>query len=325
MANATEMVEGDVGVYDTKRYDVAADLTITIPYEVQEGSVQIRGLKEAVKTAPMVMIAEETEGDPVEGGDEGDGGDDPESTDPEVTDPEVTPDGEDPEGGDLEGGDDVTEPGDGETGDGDGEDNGDGDGEDNGDNPPADDPTDTPDDPTDTPDDPTDEPTDEPEDPTDEPTEILPEVGTYFVTITPATAETAGKTVITLNAADVSVGDQLRVTCYRRVVNAKRVVVKTNTPTARGLVEIEYPVYSAGTDCTESAIKGKLRLRIHRCRVTALPGFDTSYKTAATNSVTFAAMDPKRADGQVYELIWEEYDTNGNAIAKSEGAVDWKA
>ena len=269
MANATEMVEGDVGVYDTKRYDVAADLTITIPYEVQEGSVQIRGLKEAVKTAPMVMIAEETEGDPV-----GDGGDDPESTDPDVTDPEVTPDGENPEGEDPEGGDGTTEP------------------------------------------------TDEPE---DEPTEILPEVGTYFVTITPATAETAGKTVITLNAADVSVGDQLRVTCYRRVVNAKRVVVKTNTPTARGLVEIEYPVYSAGTDCTESAIKGKLRLRIHRCRVTALPGFDTSYKTAATNSVTFAAMDPKRADGQVYELIWEEYDANGNAIAKSEGAVDWKA
>ena len=201
MANATEMVEGDVGAYETKRYDIDADYSFTIPFEVRAGSVQIRGLKES---------ADET-----------------------------------------------------------------------------------------------------------------PAAGTFAVKVTPATADAAGSTVVTLAADDVTPGDQVRATYFRRVVNAKRVVIKTQTPTARGLAEIEYPVYSAGTDCTESAIKGILRLRIWRCRVTALPGFDTQYKTAATNSVTFSAMDAKRADGQVYELIWEEYDADGNAIAKSEGTVDW--
>ena len=199
MANATTMVEGDVGAYETKRYDVEEGLKFTIPYEIQEGSLQIRGL---------------TEGDAAA-------------------------------------------------------------------------------------------------------------AGVFTVEITPASADVAGSTVVTLDQGDVSVGDQVRATYYRRVVNAKRVAVTTNTATARGLAEIEYPVYSAGVDCTESAIKGVLRLRIWRCRVTALPGFDTSYKTAATNSVTFAAMDAKRADGQVYELIYEERDSDGNVIAKSEGDVDW--
>lgn len=48
-------------------------------------------------------------------------------------------------------------------------------------------------------------------------------------------------------------------------------------------------------------------------------------KTAATNAVTFAAMDAKRADGQVYELIYEEMGADGNAVAKSEGTVDWNS
>jgi hypothetical protein len=111
---------------------------------------------------------------------------------------------------------------------------------------------------------------------------------------------------ITFAEGDVTAGDMVRVSYMRKAATVQKMVVKTTSPTARGMAEIEYPVYSAGTDCTESAIKGILRLRIHRCRVTAMPGFDTSYKTAATNSVTFAAMDPKRADGAVYELTWEE-------------------
>lgn len=152
MANATDMVEGDIGAYETKRYEVEDGLTFTIPYEVQEGTVQIRGLEEADATA----------------------------------------------------------------------------------------------------------------------------AGKFKATITAATADTAGSTVITFHEGDVTVGDLIRVHYNRRVVNAKRIPVTTTTATARGRAEIEYPVYSAGTDCTESAIKGILRLRIWRCRVTALPGFDSS-------------------------------------------------
>ena len=33
-------------------------------------------------------------------------------------------------------------------------------------------------------------------------------------------------------------------------------------------------------------------------------GFDTSYKSAATNSVTWATMDPKRDDGKAYSIAY---------------------
>ena len=74
---------------------------------------------------------------------------------------------------------------------------------------------------------------------------------------------------------------------------------------------------------TESAIKGWLHLYLPRVRVTALPGFDNSYKSASTNSVTFAAIDPKRADEKMYDLCYEPLDDNGAIVAKSAGTVVW--
>lgn len=85
-----------------------------------------------------------------------------------------------------------------------------------------------------------------------------------------------------------------------------------------------WPVYSSGTDCTESSIKGWLHLYIPRVRVTALPGFDNSYKSASTNSITFAAIDPKRADSKMYELDYEPLDANGEIVTMSDAdAVAW--
>ena len=40
--------------------------------------------------------------------------------------------------------------------------------------------------------------------------------------------------------------------------------------------------------------------------MTAMPGFDTSYKSAATNSVTFSALDPKREDESIYNIAYVE-------------------
>lgn len=44
MANAAKMQEGDVGTLETKRFEVANGLKITLPFEVQTGSVKIKGL-----------------------------------------------------------------------------------------------------------------------------------------------------------------------------------------------------------------------------------------------------------------------------------------
>ena len=51
MANGVHQVEGDFGILESKRYDVATGLKVTIPYEVKSGSVIIRGLEEASTAA----------------------------------------------------------------------------------------------------------------------------------------------------------------------------------------------------------------------------------------------------------------------------------
>lgn len=148
--------------------------------------------------------------------------------------------------------------------------------------------------------------------------------GTFSVKITASTEEAAGSTVITLAAEDATAGDTIRVSFRRRVINAQRVQVRTDSTTAKGALYAHWPVYSSGTDCTESSIKGWLHLYIPRVRVTALPGFDNSYKSAATNSITFAAIDPKRADNKMYELDYEPLDPNGEIVTKGgAGSVAW--
>lgn len=199
MANAENPVEGDVGTLETKRFEVEDGLKITIPYEVQEGSVKIRGMEEAEEAA----------------------------------------------------------------------------------------------------------------------------AGKFATKITTATAEADGKTEITLNAGDATVGDTIRVSYRRRVVDAQTLTVRTNGTTAKGALYLHWPVYSAGSDCTESSIKGYLHMYIPRVRVTALPGFDNSYKSAATNGVTFSAIDAKRADGKMFDLNYEPLDGDGNIVAKSAADVNW--
>lgn len=146
--------------------------------------------------------------------------------------------------------------------------------------------------------------------------------GKFAVTITDATENTAGKTVITFATGDVKNGDTIRVSYRRRVVGATALDVKTTSSTAKGSLSAHYPVYSSGTDCTDASVKGWLHLEIPRVRVTALPGFSNSYKSAATNSVTFAAIDAKRADKMYYRIMYEPADSNGDIVAKSKITSD---
>lgn len=129
---------------------------------------------------------------------------------------------------------------------------------------------------------------------------------------------------ITFHEGDIAVGDTVRIAYRRRVNGASVATVKTNSTTAKGALYAHWPVYSSGTDCTESAVKGYLHLYIPRVRVTALPGFDNSYKSAATNGVTFSAIDPKRADEKMYDLYYEPLDENGSIVTESTSdSVTW--
>lgn len=51
MANGVTQEAGDFGMLESNRFDVTSGLKVTIPYEVKEGSVIIRGLEEAAAAA----------------------------------------------------------------------------------------------------------------------------------------------------------------------------------------------------------------------------------------------------------------------------------
>ena len=51
MANGVSQENNDFGMLESNRFDVESGLKITIPYEVKQGSVVIRGLEEAVAAA----------------------------------------------------------------------------------------------------------------------------------------------------------------------------------------------------------------------------------------------------------------------------------
>lgn len=100
--------------------------------------------------------------------------------------------------------------------------------------------------------------------------------GKFKVAITASTAETAGSTVVTFYTGDYLAGDVVRASYRRRVIGASAVSVTSTGTTAKGELSIHWPVYSSGTDCTESSVKGYLHANIYRVRVTAAPGFDNS-------------------------------------------------
>lgn len=110
---------------------------------------------------------------------------------------------------------------------------------------------------------------------------------------------------ITFATGDVAVGDDVLVTYKRKITDAHIVTVNTDSASAKGELTAHVPVYSSGTDCSEGAIKGYVHIYVPRVRISAQPGFDTSYKTAATNAVTFSAIDPNRADKKMYDVVYE--------------------
>lgn len=92
-----------------------------------------------------------------------------------------------------------------------------------------------------------------------------------------------------------------------------------NKSVAMGEAVLKWPVYASGDDCTESSIKGYLIIRMYRARITQMPGFDTSYKSAATFQFQLSAMDPKRDDGTIYDMFYTENDQGATDVVQING------
>lgn len=99
---------------------------------------------------------------------------------------------------------------------------------------------------------------------------------------------------IAANAREGLVDGQAVEVMYEAVVTGANKIDIQNDTAAVGEAVFKWPIYENGEDCTESSIKGFVVVSVPRCRVTQQPGFDTSYKSAATNSCTWSALDPKQ-------------------------------
>lgn len=111
---------------------------------------------------------------------------------------------------------------------------------------------------------------------------------------------TTGTITLTFNEGDV--GDTVVVNYTEtKVANVAKF---DNQTSACGELIAKYPVYASGDETESAGIIGYVYMKIYRCRCTAMPGFDTSYKSAATNQVTFSVMDSKRDDGNAYEIAY---------------------
>lgn len=78
-----------------------------------------------------------------------------------------------------------------------------------------------------------------------------------------------------------------------------------NKSTAVGELIAKWPVYSSGEEGNAGGVKGHLIMQVYKCRITQMPGFDTSYKSAATNSVTFSTVE-SRAHEHAYSIAYYE-------------------
>lgn len=78
----------------------------------------------------------------------------------------------------------------------------------------------------------------------------------------------------------------------------------TNQNSAIGEAIMVYPVYGSGDDCTQSAIIGKVILKVYKARVSGQPGLNGSYKSASTFDMTLTALDAKRPDGAAYSIAY---------------------
>ena len=132
--------------------------------------------------------------------------------------------------------------------------------------------------------------------------------GFELVTTAPTTGKfkadvAASALTLTFFAGDLADGTNIEVS-YLRQESSTVLEIDATGRTSVGEVTFTYPVTASGSDTVDSSLKGYLVVHVFKARVTALPGFDTSYKTASTHSVTIATMDAGRLDGKAYIMAF---------------------
>lgn len=127
------------------------------------------------------------------------------------------------------------------------------------------------------------------------------------VTIDQSNPRKVTATIVTNGTSTPLTGD-VEVTYQHLLASGADVMYSTNRESAIGEAWMRWPIYSANEDCTDSAVKGYVEVHVFRVRVTQGPGFDTSYKQAATNQCTFSAIDAKRADDAAYSIAYFELE-----------------
>lgn len=99
--------------------------------------------------------------------------------------------------------------------------------------------------------------------------------GVYTFAHVAVAGEVPAHELITFHTGDVVVGDDVQIT-YTLAGSGTKIPVSVISSSSQGALQLQYPVYSTGTDCSDSAIKGNLYLSVFKVRVTAMPGFDSS-------------------------------------------------
>lgn len=123
--------------------------------------------------------------------------------------------------------------------------------------------------------------------------------GKYLVTTTSSGGVYTSE--VTFYDGDFDDGAMVEVTWYETKTNGLKLDV-SNDKAAVGEAIFVWPVYNGGENIEQGTgtfsaqdYKGYIVLDVYRCRITQVPGFDTSYKTNATNSITLSTMDPENS------------------------------
>ena len=138
-------------------------------------------------------------------------------------------------------------------------------------------------------------------------------VASGYFTVT-AGAEGKGAT-IKVGSMDNEEGiATIDVTYY--VLQTVKAIDIDNKSTAVGELIAKWPVYASGEEGNAAGIKGYLIMQVYKCRITQMPGFDTSYKSAANNSVTFSVVEDRvTKDKAAYTIAYYELPKTTAAVA----------
>jgi hypothetical protein len=114
----------------------------------------------------------------------------------------------------------------------------------------------------------------------------------------------ASTTVLTFPSASASA---VVYPAYKVATGAstKILTVSTEDFAAAGNAIVQFPVYS-DADATDSTIIAYAQMEVYKCKIMPTYEFSGAYKAASTFKLDLEGLDPRRADGNMWQLIVNE-------------------